>query len=248
MAKEIANVISEDQLAMMRENFPAEPASNRVIIPRIVFKSQDVMEGTGKDKKVVTEAGTFFTEVQTEKFDENRRNIWDKTEIGSSMEGIIIYQRKQLRMYDEDTEKYTSSPIFDTNDEVVPIFCDRKEVARGTRDELRALYEFIGDDGKKRSKLEDNRILYILKDDTMYQLNLRGSSMYSFLGYARTVLVPSVVTAFSSEAMQKGSIEWNKMTFTSARDITNEEAVIVVEKQTELREAIALQKEHFANQ
>jgi hypothetical protein len=220
------------------------------MLPRISFKAQDVMEGVGKNKKVVIAAGTFFTEHQTDEVDEHNKKVWEKVELGSSMEGIVVYKRKQLRMYDEATEKYSSTPIFDTNEEVLPLFCDKKEVARGTAAQLKALYEYEDTDDsgktKKKSKLQDNTILYVLVEGELYQLNLHGSSMWSFNDYSKTVLAASVLTAFNSEYNKNGSIEWNKMTFKKVREITPEELDMVVANIKAIKDAVESEKAYFA--
>ncbi len=246
MTKTITNVLTDEQLEVLNSNFPKEEARSSFSFPRIAYVSQDKLEGVGKNKKVTVEAGTFFLENQIDELDSNGNKIWDKKELGKTMEGIIFFQRKQLKFYDENTEKYTSSPIYDTNDETIPLFCDGARIEAGTPAELKALYEYTAENGKKRSKLEETRILYVLVDETVYQLNLRGSSMYSFLTYARSTQVPTVMTEMSSEAMSKGSIEWNKMTFETIRKITPDEASLIIEKQQEFNNAIELQKEFYS--
>ena len=198
--------------------------------------------------KVVTEAGTFFTEKQSEEIDEETgKKTWDREEHGDSIEGIILFQRKQLKMYNSDTEEYTSSPVYDNEDEVLRLFCDKKEVAKGTPKELKALYEYEDkDSGKVKSKLEDNRILYVQLEGEVYQMNLRGSSMYSFLTYARKILPPSVITRFSSEAKEKGQIAWNQMTFTPVRKLSQKEAEEIVTKVQEIKAAVTAEKAQFS--
>lgn len=243
--KELTNQPTEQQLAELRSSFPTEPAFNRILLPRLGMVSQDKTEGRGKTLKVISEAGTFFTERETEELDENGKKIWAKTELGTEINGIIFFARKQLRYYDEATEKYTSSPIYDLDSEVVPLFCDKKEVARGTPADLKKNYEYTDKDGKVKSRLEENRILYVLYEDEVYQMNLRGSSMYSFMKYARSVLPPSVITTFGSETREKGSIVWNAMTFEVARPLTTDEADLIVAKQKEIRDAIVSEKQFF---
>jgi len=51
-------------------------------------------------------------------------------------------------MYDEKTEEYTSSPIYDNDDEVIPLWKDRKEVAKGTPKELKEKFHYTDKDGK----------------------------------------------------------------------------------------------------
>lgn len=246
--KALANVADDETLATLSESFPVEPGVNRILLPRLGMVSQDQVEGKGKSMKVVTEAGTFFIEKQTDEVDEDGKKKWEREEIGTSIRGLILFQRKQLRMYDEKTELFTSSPIYDSEEEVVPLFCDKNEVGRGTPKELKEKYQYTDKEGKVKSKLEDNRILYVEVDDTIYQLNLRGSSMYAFMTYSRKVSPPTVITEFSSEAKEKGSIEWNQMTFTPVRKLTQKEAEAAVNKIKEIKTAIVLEKSQYNNQ
>ncbi len=248
--KELANVASDEVLAQLGESYPIEQGGLTIQLPRLGLVSQDITKetGTGKNKKieVVTPAGEFYIDQQTEEVDKDGKNVWSKEEIGDGFEGIIVFKRKQLRLYDEATEKYTSSPIYDNDDEVLPLFCDKKEIARGTPAELKEKYEFTTSDGKVKSKLEDNRISYILYKGELYQMNLRGSSMWSLAKYEKTVVVPTVLTAFGSTAETKGQISWNKMSFKVVRKITGEEAKLILEKQDMLKKAIALSKASYA--
>lgn len=251
-ANSTALVPQDDALEALRQMYPTEAAFNRILLPRLGMVSQDKTEGKGKAMKVVAEAGIFFTEVQTDNEDpETGKKLWEREDIGTTMEGIIIYQRKQLRSYDESTEEFTSSPIYDTEDEVIPLFCNRTEVARGTPAELKARPEFeIVKDGKKKSKLEDNRILYVLYNDTIYQLNLRGSSMYAFMTYARKLapnVPPSVLTRFDSEAKEKGTIAWNQMTFENVRPVSKKELTDIMERVNAIKDGIAQEKGFFVS-
>lgn len=248
---EVAAPLNDEALALLRSMYPQEEGYTRLMLPRLSFKAQDVMEGTGKNKKVVIAAGTFFTEHQTEDTDENGKKVWEKTELGDTVDGIIIYKRKQLRMYDEATEEYSSTPIFDTNEDIVPLFCAKKEVARGTAAQLKAMYEYEYTDDKsgttkKKSKLQDNTILYVLVEGELYQLNLHGSSMWSFNDYSKSVLVASVMTTFNSEYNKNGSIEWNKMIFKAKRQITAEELEMVVSNIKAIKDAVDGEKAYFA--
>jgi hypothetical protein len=245
--KEVMTLPSEEALAQLRQSYPTEPAMNRVLLPRLSMVSQDVMEGKGRSKKVVTEAGTFFFETQGEEVnEETKQKEWEKEEIGDSVEGIILYQRKQLKYYDKDANKYTSSPVYDADDEVVPLFLDRKEVDRGTPKELKAKYPGKSSKGKTISLLEETRVLYVLVGETVYQLNLRGTSMYAFLTYARKVTPPAVVTNFSSEPKENGTTEWNQMTFDVVRSVSAEEIKDVQERIDNIRHSITAEKEFYA--
>lgn len=247
--KEVSSQVNEEVLAELRASYPSEPSALRIILPRIGMYSQDKTEGKGKAMKVIAEAGVFYTERQTDEVNEDTgKKIWDKEEIGTKFEGIILYQRKQLRHYDENNDKYTSSPVYDTDDEIVPLFCDKKEVDRGTPAELKSRpeYQYVKD-GKTKSKLEDNRILYIMYKENMYQMNLRGSSMYSYMTYARSVIPSTVVTKFGSEAKEKGTIAWNQMTFTIARDLDAEELQEVLTTVQKLKNTIAVEKQQYSD-
>lgn len=243
--------LPDEMLAQLRQDYPTEAAFNRVLLPRLGLVSQDITEGKGKSKKVTTEAGTFFIERQGEEEDpETKQKKWVREEIGTEAEGIILFQRKQLKYYDEAKEEYTSSPVYDTDDEEIPLFLNKSEVERGTPAELKKLYPGVSkSSGKAISLLEDNRILYVMMDiddkAEIFQMNLRGSSMYSFMTYARKTLPPSVVTKFGSEEKEKGSIEWNMMTFEPLRSLTKEEAKTVIEKITEIKNGIAAEKAYF---
>lgn len=245
----VATVADEKSLAMLKEQFPAEAGGfTRAILPRIGMFSQDKTEGKGKSMKVVAEAGTFYIEHQSDEEDQNGKKIWVKDEIGTELEAVIIYQRRQLSYYDGDTELYTSSPVYDTDDEVIPLFCDKKEIDRGTPAELKGREEYVYEkDGKTKSHLEENRILYVLYKEDVYQMNLRGTSMFAFMTYARKVLPPAVLTAFGSEAKEKGTISWNQMSFNKVKDLDNDEVTDVLERVSDIKSGIASEKSYFAS-
>lgn len=246
---ELVSAPSAELIATLQNEFPVEPGFQRVLLPRIAFKAQDVMEGQGKSKVVTTEAGTFLLEIPTDEEDDFGKKVWEKREIGSSFEATIIYNRKQLRYYDEATQTFTSSPIFDKDDEVIPLFRDKAEIAKDTATNLKAREEYAGLTlkGKPKSLLEDNSILYVLYEGELYQMSIRGGSMYAYKSYVRSVRpgVPLVVTRFDSEPQSKGSINWNQMTFNKVRDLSNEEATDVVSRVMELKQAISDEKEFY---
>lgn len=245
----VTTVASEQALAELRQSFPVEQGFARKMLPRLGMVSQDVMEGKGKAMKVVTEAGTFFIDQEGEEEDaDTGKKVWERTELGDNIEGIIFFQRKQLRYYDETTQTYTSSAVYDTEDEIIPLFCNKAEIARGTPAELKARDEYkFEKDGKVKSKLEDNRILYILYEGEIYQMNLRGTSMYAWMTFSRKVLPPSILIGFNSESKEKGSIAWNQMTFAKVRDLNQKELNMVLEKVAEVKEAVQEEKNFYAS-
>ena len=247
--KELAVTASNEVLAQLASSYPQEEGGRGITLPRLGMYSQDktIETGTGRNKKieVVAAAGEFFIEHETDEVDENGKKLWKKDELGTEIEAIIFYKRHQLRLYDESTGEYTNSPVYDSKDEIVPLFKNKKEVARGTPDELKAMYMYEKQ-GKRRSALEDNRILYILYKGDAYQMNLRGSSMYSLLSYEKTVQAPTVLTKMSSELCENGGITWNKMTFKDVRKLTGEEAEKVMNLQKEAAQAVVLSKASYA--
>lgn len=249
--KALATLPNEQTLALLKNEFPTEPGFERILLPRIVFKSQNVMEGQGKNMVVTTEAGTFLAERATDEVDEFGKKVWSHEEIGTEFDAIIVYNRKQLRYYDETNETFTSSPIFDKDDEVIPLFRDKAEVDKDTATNLKARSEYAGFTmkGKPKSLLEDNSVLYVLYNGELYQMSIRGGSMYAYKNYTRTVRpsVPAVLTNFSSEPMEKGTIKWNQMTFAKVRDLTATEIQPVLQNAGDLKEAIQQEKDFYSN-
>lgn len=247
---ELATELTAAELAAFASQFPQEAGVSRMMLPRLTFKSQDVMEGKGKKKVVVVEAGTFFTEHPTDEKNEEGKPVWEKKELGLEIEGLIVYRRKQLRFFDEPNDVFYSTPIFDDANDVIPLFCGKNKVATGTPAELKKSFEYTTEDGKTRSKLEDNIILYVVYNDELYQMSLRGSSMYSFLDFARKVaLGPAAhLVHFTSEAQEKGSIEWNQMKFTAVRTITRNEKEVMQAHVDAINHAIETERAFYAQQ
>lgn len=254
---ELMTVASDQQLAELGADFQQEPSFTRMLLPRFGMLSQDKTEevGTGRTKKInlLAAAGTFYFERETEEVaireDGSESKVWEKEWIEDERpEIVILYKRRQLRYYDEAEEKYTSSPVFDRDDEVVVLFKDRAEVARGMVAELKALYPGVDKKGKPISLLKDELILYVLVDGEMHQLNLHGSSMWSFQAFARKIKPTTVVTVLGSTSEKKGDIAWNKMSFTAKRVLTAAEAEVSIAKIAEIKEAISGEKEFFAGQ
>lgn len=244
MSKEIQTTLTAEQRALLGQLTPQEQGFTRIQLPRLGMYSQDKFEGKGKSAVLVKEAGVFYIELPPETKD----GEWSKKEIGTEMEGIVLYHRKQLSYYDEASQKYTSSPVYDTAEDVVPLFLDGKEVHRGTPAELRAKYAYTDPkDNKVKSNLEELRVLYLLKDNQVWQLSVRGSSMWAFSKYAKSCLVSSVLTRFCSESKENGAIAWNQMTFDAVREITPEEANIVIDNLQKITTSIAEEKAYFAS-
>lgn len=240
---------SNEALELLKNSYPIEEGYNKIQLPRLEYVAQDKMEGEGKNKKCVIEAGTFFTNKESTEKNAEGKIVWDKQEIGKEIEATIVYNRKQLKFFDQSTDSYTNSSIYDQDDEVIPLFCSNVKIASGTPAELKKRYEYTNEEGKVRSKLEDNKILYVLLNGEVYQLTLRGSSMYSFKTFARgTTLIPAQLTRFSSEPKEKGSTKWNCMTFSKVRDLSMDEVVNVQDKVNEISGAILAEKRYYAKE
>ena len=241
ISTEVMLAPEEELLAMLRQNTPIEEGYTRIALPRLGYYSQDKTEGKGKALKVVAEAGVFYTEVKA-------GEEYLKEEIGTEIEMTVVYSRKKLTYYDSQTEEFTSSSLYDNDNDVVTLFKAGKVLSKDTPENLRKLkeYEKMGDDGKMKCKLEINRVLYVIYNGNPYEMTIRGSSMYSFSTYSKSLLVTSVLTSVTSTAEKKGTIEWNKLAFSSARPLTIDELREVVAMQTQIKEGIAQEKEYFA--
>lgn len=247
-------VINEEARAELRQSYPVEQTYHHTFFPRLRMVSQDKTQEsknpkTGKKElTIVAEAGEFYTERKTDEVDDQGKTKWELTQHGDTIEGVILYERKQLSYYDSANNTFTNSPIYDDAEEVVPLFSGGKEVDRGTAKELKSRPQYAGKTaaGKPKSNLADVRILYVLFDGEVYQMNIQGSSGYAFLKYKRDIQFPNeVVTKFGSEAKENGSIRWNQMTFTRVRALEGElDEVLGYVRQ--IRDGVTQEKAYFA--
>lgn len=242
-------VAGADALAALQAAFPQEATYKREIHPRIVFKAQDVMEGKGKNAKCVIEAGTFLLDSPTDEKDENGKPVWEQEEVGKEIKLNIVFVRKQLRYYDSAEDVFISSPEFDdAENETVILFKGGKKYAEGLPKDLKAMEEFKEVvDGKTRSKLKENRVLYVLYNGELRTLTIHGSSMFAFFSYLRDENVPAVVTKITSEEKENGSINWNQMVFKAERSVTPEEAETVLATMQQIKDGIQEQKDFYAS-
>lgn len=248
---------SETQLAELAQAFPQEASFTRIQVPRLGMLATDKTQTDKVNGKkvinVIASAGTFFIEKESDeevtREDGTKGKEWTKDYLDEeNPEVIIVFQRKQLRYYDNKEEKFTSSPIFDRDDEIVPLFKDRKKVASGTVAELKALYPGFTKAGKPTSLLKEEKILYVIKDGELFQMNIGGSHLWSFQSYCKKVAPPTVVTMLGSTEEVKGDNEWNKMSFEPVRLINMGEYELVKEKLAEIISAIQSEKDYFSSQ
>lgn len=240
MSKKIVP-LSVDELAVLDSSYPVAEESNRLTFPRLGMLSKDLTEETGKGKaktiKVIESAGTFYTEKDNGETDpETGKKIWTKEFIGDKIEVVIAYERKQLRKFDASLKKFISTPLYDTADQVLPLYLDKQVIKRGTPEQLQSLYPALTAKGKKTSDLKEECILFVLYEGEMYQMTLSQSSKWAFKDYKKNVNPSKVLTLIGSVEETFGTNAYQKMTFKNQRFITQEEFDSVVEGQTILKD------------
>lgn len=235
--------LSEEQLAILNQNYPVSDDNSRQSLPRLGLLSKDLVEesGTGKNKKitVLQAAGTFYTEKDLGEVDENGKKVWTREYIESeNINVIIVFHRRQLRKYDSSLNKFISSPVFDNDQQVIPLYLDKQVIKRGTQAELQALYPALTQKGKPTSDLKEETILYVLYNDELYQFNLSQSSKWAFKDYKKSVNPSTVVTTLGSIEETFGTNTYRKITFKNHSMITPSDFDLVVEGQTLLKEQV----------
>lgn len=248
----LATMPSEEDVNALAQGFPQEAGFSSIQLPRLGMYSQDKFEGKGKSAKLVQEAGIFFVEKQDEKETQVRneqtgkvemKKLWQKEELENEIELTILYSRKQLKFYDNATQAFISSRVYDNDDDVIPLYTNGAGIASGTPAQLKA--DYMAEDkrtGKMVSELKETRVLFVLYKGELYQMNIGGSSMFNYFKWVRTTVPPAHLTKLSSEARESGSINWNAMLFENVRGLTKEEVEVVKEKTAEIVEAINVRK------
>lgn len=244
--------LSDEQLAILNQGYPQSDESNRTVYPRLGMLSKDDTEesGTGKSKKitVIEASGTFFTESDKGETDDKGKKKWTREYLkGEEIDVIIAFERKRLRMYDSNMKKFYTTPFYDSHEQVLPLYLDKKIVKRGLPSELQALFPKMTQTGKKSSNLKEETILFVLLDGEMYMIELSMSSKWNFMSYKRKVGVPTVVTTLGTVEDEFGSNTFRKLTFTVSRKITAEEFELVKEYQGTLKDQVESDARQLAN-
>jgi hypothetical protein len=252
MSKKENNVLTPEQLEVLNGSYPVADDSSRVSLPRFGMLAKDIIkeEGTGKNKKieVIEAAGTFYTEKDEGEVNEEGKKVWTKKYIGEKADVIITFHRKQLRFYDKGLNKYISSPIYDDKEQIIPLFLDKRVIARGTPAELQSRYPKLSAKGKPSSNLNEETILYVIYNGELHQCNLSQSSKWSFLDYRRKLNPSTVVTELGSVEETNGINTYRKMTFKSKGLIDPEVAEVVINTQAELKAQVASDAQYFLEQ
>lgn len=243
-------VLTEEQLEILNGNYPMSEEGDRLTLPRFGMLSKDIVEesGTGRNKKieVIQPAGTFFTERDLGETNEEGKKVWTKEFIDSeTVDVVIAFHRYQLRKFDSSLNKFISSPIYDTPDQVLPLYLDKQVIKRGTEKELQMLYPALTQKGKPTSDLKKETILYVLYNNEMFQMNLSVSSGWNFSTYKRSVNPSTVITTLGSVEDTFGSNVYRKVTFAKGRTITPDEFNTVVDTQAVLKEQVQKDSQQF---
>lgn len=247
MSKEL----SKDQLAVLGQNYPvSENNNNRLTLPRFGMLSKDLVEETGKGKektiKVIQPMGTFYTERDLGEVNEEGKKVWTRQFIETpSVDVIIAFHRKQLKKYDSSLKVFISSPIFDSADQVIPLYLDKQVIKRGTQAELQALYPALTQKGKPTSDLKEEVILFVFYKEELFQLNISQSSKWGFMDYKKALNPSTVVTTLGSVEETFGTNTYHKTTFTSKRLINGEEFELVVQAQDLIKGIVKNDAEKF---
>lgn len=250
--KAVVTEASAEVLAQLNAMFPQGDSYNRTKFPKLVFKSQTVLD---EDENVVIKAGTFFVERETEEVDEHGKNKWESVEVGKTLDAHIVYYRKRLQFWDAKEVVFYSTPLYDEEFEVIPLFKAGEYVCEGTPAQLKAMYPKVvevedrktGEMKQKTvSQLRDARVIYVIFNGELLELTISGTSMYSFLEYLKKFAPQACITTLNSTKEEVGSTKWNKMSFKVLRNPTQEEAVLAVDTINELREAIEHEKQYYA--
>ena len=243
-------VLSAEELAVLDNSYPVSEESNKLSLPRLGMLSKDIVEekGTGKNKtiKVIESAGTFYTEKDNGAIDPvTKKKVWTKEFIGEEISVIIAFERKQLRKFDASLNKFISSSVYDSSEQIIPLYLDKQIIKRGTPAQLQSLYPALTQKGKPTSDLKEETILFVLYNGELYQSTLSQSRKWSFTDYKKDINPSKVVTTLSSVEDQFGTNTYRKMTFTQDRFITQEEFDLVNESQNTLKQKVMSDAEYF---
>lgn len=244
------NTLTPEQIALLNEAYPVSESSSRLSLPCLGMLSKDITEetGTGKKKtiKVIEAAGTFYTERDLGEVDEDTgKKVWTKKYLSEEIDVIIVYHRKQLRMYDEGLKKFFSTPLYDSKDQVIPLYMDRKRVAIGTQEELQAKFPTTNSKGKMSSKLKEEMILFVIYEGELFQCNLSQSSKWAFMAYKKSLNPSTVTTRISSVEETFGSNTYRKMTFESLGTIDGDSFDLVLESQKTVKNQAEADAQYF---
>lgn len=235
--------LTEEQKAILDQSFPVSEDNNRLQLPRFGMLAKDITEesGKGKEKKieVIEASGTFYIESDKGETNAEGKKVWTREYLeGVTQDVIITYFRYQLKYYDEPLKKFYSTPVYDTPDQVLPLYLDKKIVKRGTEKDLQAMYPKLTASGKPSSALQKLTLLFVLYNGELHQFNLGTSSGWTFSSYKKSVNPSAVITRLGSLEETKGANTYCKTTFTNIRPITSVEFEEVASNQEQVKSQV----------
>jgi len=242
MKKELAP-LSEEQLAILNGNYPVNEDSGRMILPKFGLLSKDIVEetGSGKNKKikVIESAGTFYTEKDMGETNEDGKKVWTRKYLsGETVDGIIVYHRYKLSKWDAGLQKFYYTPVYDSAEQVLPLYLDKQIIKRGTEKDLQSLYPKLTAKGKPSSSLDKKTVLYVMYEGELHQLDLSVSAGYEFSSYKRKCNPSTVVTVLSSVEETFGTNAYRKMQFNIKRPISADEFDTAVQSQAIVKSTV----------
>ncbi len=233
-------------LEALRASYPqhAEDSYVKVTLPQIRFKAKAVLDEA--QENVVLKAGTFVLVKRSEEKDANDKYTFEEAPIGMSVTADVLYERYRLSYYDSANNAYVSSPVFDDTKEVIKLFSGGKEYASGTVAELQAMPEFtIEEDGKKKCKLQLQKVLYMVYNGELHEMTLSLSNGFAWRKYKQENMVPLVHTVFDSKKTEHGGNKYNELTYTVGGYLTEEEALENLTLVNEIKSGIEAEKAFF---
>lgn len=251
MSNQELSTTGNSALDRLRQNYPqhAEDNYEKIVFPQLRFKAKAVLDD---NDKVVAKAGTFVRVVRSEELNADGKYDYNEVQVGTTLDMTVLYERYKLTYYDAADGSYVSSPVFDDKAEVTKLFQSGKEIAAGTSTELRALPQYaFEEDGKKKSKLQLLKVLYVFYDGALHETTLSRGNGYAFSNWKRdlskdTGKIPAeVIVKVSSEKTEYGGNKYNQMVFKTGDTLSNEDLERNADLIDELRQGIAAEKAFY---
>ena len=242
---EIVTIEAGSALDRLRNAYPqhAEDSYVKTVLPQITFKAKAVLDESGE--KVAIKAGTFMGKVRSEDQKDGKYE-YTETPLGTSININVLFERYKLSYYDSANEAYVSSPIFDSKEEIIKLFSAGKLVASGTVAELQSLPEYIvEEDGKKKCKLQLQKVLYVFHDSVVKELTMSLGNGYAWRKFKQENIVPAIHIEVDSKKTENGGNKYNEMTFKNTGWLTEEEAQRNLNLVEDIKNGIKAEKEFY---
>lgn len=259
--KAIIPAMTAEQEELLSGGYPEEEErSQNIYLPRLQMLAKDKTEekivNRKKEITVLEVAGTFYTETEdgeVEVEDEKGKIVKKKNYVKNyfsdqeSIDLVVFFQRYQLKYYDNDTESWITSTVYDFKDEEVTLWHGKKKLETGKPADLQDKYPRTD---KGQPKLEAAKILYVLFNGEAFQISLSTSSKIEFLKYRASLSdnLPKFVTNISSEERVKGDNVYRVMKFAENGRTNAEQAELIIPAFQEVCAIVAAKKEKLESQ